>query len=360
MVSNKMAAAMYGLRSTRPLWAEVGRGLGLAPPSAPLALNRCFASSASCAPATRVMQQYKAWLDNLSPVQGAGLPSTERERENLRYGGRVPSGVGMVTQARLYAAGGKDEAKGGAGEGTASAAEAERPSRLGMIQKYGVTFMVTWGALYCAPLAGIYGALSTGLIGGADAIEVLKYLGIDRLGIDISLINPTFGNVALSYGINEVLEVVRLPVAVAVTPMVAKVLGRRREQAAGGASEDGKPLGKLALEAKANQKLEMVKQYGITFLAWWTLLWAISWGGLYVALDNGLIGGQDGMELLAQIPYVDNFVDLKQLDLGENSKEWGNLGVSFVMNELLEVGRFPVAVATTPAVAKALGLRKKQ
>jgi len=69
------------------------------------------------------------------------------------------------------------------------------------------------------------------------------------------------------------------------------------------------------------------------------------------------------MELIGQIPYLDNFVDVKQLEqadfLGENSKEWGNLGVSWVMNEVLEIGRFPLAVATTPVVARALGIKKK-
>lgn len=204
------------------------------------------------------------------------------------------------------------------GPGAEKPAAAPAPtSKLEMIQKYGVTFMMCWGALYCVPLAGIYGALSTGVIGGADAIQVLKYVGIDKLGIDITLINPTFGNVALSYGINEVLEVVRLPVAVAITPMVAKMLGRRANAAPGGGDQSAgggdKPVGKLAMEAKTNKKIEMIKQYGFTFLGWWTLLWAISWGVLYTALDNGLMGGQDGMELVAQIPYLDNFVDLSQL-----------------------------------------------
>ena len=78
-----------------------------------------------------------------------------------------------------------------------------------MVTKYGVTFLVWWGTLYCVPLAAIYAALSSGAIGGADAIQILKYVGLDKLGIDITLINPTFGNVALSYGINEALEVVR-------------------------------------------------------------------------------------------------------------------------------------------------------
>ncbi|QDZ22325.1 hypothetical protein A3770_07p48430 [Chloropicon primus] len=302
---------------------------------------------------------YEAGLGGRTVSSLLGMMEDRGNQGRIDFG----FGLGRFSPARLYTSVADKERKGaGEGEEASVSGSSEPTSKIAMIQKYGVTFMMCWGTLYAVPLAGIYGALSTGLVGGADAIQILKHAGLDKLGIDITLINPTFGNVALSYGINEVLEVVRLPLAIAVTPVVAKLLGRRAAQSSQGSGESGageKPLGKLALQAKTNQKLEMIKQYGFTFLGWWTLLWAISWGGLYVALDNGLMGGQDGIELLSKIPYVDNFVDVEKLNLGENSKEWGNLGVSFVMNELLEIGRFPIAVATTPVVAKALGLRKK-
>ena len=104
----------------------------------------------------------------------------------------------------------------------------------------------------------------------------------------------------------------RLPLAVATTPFVANTFRRKQDDAAAAdsASEEKKPMGKLALAAKTNQKVQMIKEYGSVFLVWWYFLWAVSWGGMYLALDNGLIGGQDGMELLAQVPYIENFIDL--------------------------------------------------
>ena len=89
-------------------------------------------------------------------------------------------------------------------------------------------------------------------------------------------------------------------------------------------------------------------------------MWAISWGGLYLALDNGLIAGQDGIALLTQIPYLDNFIDLSPESPILKHREYSNIGVSFVLNEALELGRFPVAVATTPIVTKMLGIKPNQ
>ncbi len=85
----------------------------------------------------------------------------------------------------------------------------EKESKASMVTRYGVTFMLWWGTLYAVPLAAIYAALSTGAMGGADAIMLLKHVGLDKIGIDITTINPTFGNLALSYGINEALEIGR-------------------------------------------------------------------------------------------------------------------------------------------------------
>mmetsp|Transcript_40026 Transcript_40026/g.85497 ORF Transcript_40026/g.85497 Transcript_40026/m.85497 type:complete len:408 (+) Transcript_40026:15-1238(+) len=250
-------------------------------------------------------------------------------------------------------------------EGAAPPPPPEKESRASMVTRYGVTFMLWWGALYAVPLAGIYAALSTGAIGGADAIQILKHVGLDKVGIDITTINPTFGNLALSYGINEALEIARLPIAVATTPLVAKVFGKKPKSAAaaaegssGGDDGDGKPVGKLAMEAKTNKKMEMIKQYGLLFLAWWTVLWGGVWAGLYVALDQGAFGGASGMDIISQVPYVEHLIDLKEAE-GYLSGTYGNVGVSFVLTEILSVAIFPVSMATTPAVARLLGWKKK-
>ncbi len=106
----------------------------------------------------------------------------------------------------------------------------------------------------------------------------------------------------------------------ATTPLVAKVFGKKPQDAAAagagvnGGDGAGKPMGKLAMEAKANRKIEMIKQYGLLFLAWWTVLWGATWAGLYVALDQGLFGGADGMDIISQVPYVEHLIDLKQAE----------------------------------------------
>lgn len=250
--------------------------------------------------------------------------------------------------------------------------------------KYGATFIGCYATLYAIPLGVIYGSLSTGILGGADAIQLLKPI-LDKLAIDPSSLNSTYSNMGLSLAVNECLEIVRTPLALGLTPMVAKSLGKKftaEEEsvatAAAAASSGGsgggplgeggdgegkkkKKMGKLAMESKMNSKVEMFKKYGITFFLWWTGLWAVSWAGLYLALDNGLMGGQDGIAFLLQIPYLEHFIDLNDSTFTSilENRELSNIGVSFVMNEVLELGRFPLAVATTPLVAKAIGVKAK-
>ncbi len=42
------------------------------------------------------------------------------------------------------------------------------------------------------------------------------------------------------------------------------------------------------------------------------------------------------------------------------SGTYGNVGLSFVLTEVLSVAIFPVSMATTPAVARLLGWKKKE
>lgn len=289
-------------------------------------------------------------------------------------------GVAQTSSRRGFSSRGESEGlkKEGSKQGTG---EGEKLNRSGAAMKYGATFIGCYATLYAIPLGMIYGSLSTGLLGGADAIQLLKPV-LDKLAIDPSSLNSTYSNMGLSLAMNECLEIVRTPLALALTPMVAKSLGRKTLESAenvpataattgGRAGGDGdgpskeggdKPkMGKLAMEAKMNSKIEMFKRYGITFFLWWTGLWAASWAGLYLALDNGLMGGQDGIAFLLQIPYLEHFIDVNDSSYSAilENRELSNIGVSFIMNEVLELGRFPIAVATTPLVAKALGVKPK-
>jgi hypothetical protein len=80
---------------------------------------------------------------------------------------------------------------------------------------------VWWTTLYGTSGFTIYWLLQNGYIGGGDAIDLIRSLGLESY-VDIEKLNPTYGNIALAVVINEFLEVVRLPICIATTPMIKR------------------------------------------------------------------------------------------------------------------------------------------
>ena len=97
---------------------------------------------------------------------------------------------------------------------------------MGLFQQYGKPFIVWWATLYGLTGVGIYVAIENGVIGGGDAIDWIKYAGLDQY-VHVDRLNPAYGNIAAAFVINEACEVIRIPFAAATTAIVAKAWRRR-------------------------------------------------------------------------------------------------------------------------------------
>lgn len=94
-----------------------------------------------------------------------------------------------------------------------------------LIAQYGVPFLIWWTAVWAGTGVGFYVAFDSGVIAGADAIQFVMDMGLDRF-VDVASINPTYGNVALAAVLNELIEPVRFPFCVATLPIVKRVFAK--------------------------------------------------------------------------------------------------------------------------------------
>ncbi|RLN68843.1 hypothetical protein BBJ28_00002724 [Nothophytophthora sp. Chile5] len=97
---------------------------------------------------------------------------------------------------------------------------------------------------------------------------------------------------------------------------------------------------------KPNKFLGTLQQYGMPFLFWWTGLYFASGLAIYGALDFGLISGASVIDFIMQLG-LDKFVDPQRLD-----PTYGNIAIAIIVNECLEVVRFPITLATLPYVKR--------
>merc|ERR1712146_409503 len=82
------------------------------------------------------------------------------------------------------------------------------------------------------------------------------------------------------------------------------------------------------------------KKYGPTFLIYWNTLYFGGWGILFCALEVKAFGSIDAIDLAYKI-------NLHQLyDVSTISPSTANAVVSMIMNEVLEVIRFPFVLYT--------------
>lgn len=101
---------------------------------------------------------------------------------------------------------------------------------MAVISQFGMPFLVWWTTLYVGTGAALYVAFDTGIIAGADAIKFIMDMGLDRF-IDVNTINPTYGNIALAALLNEFLEPLRFPFALATIPAVKRVFSKKTPEA---------------------------------------------------------------------------------------------------------------------------------
>ncbi|KAL3674440.1 hypothetical protein V7S43_000391 [Phytophthora oleae] len=103
---------------------------------------------------------------------------------------------------------------------------------------------------------------------------------------------------------------------------------------------------KAEVAKKPGKFMGTLQQYGLPFLVWWTSLYFASGLSLYVALDTGLVSGASIIDFIMQIG-LDKFIDPARLD-----PTYGNIAIAVIVNECLEVIRFPITLATLPYVKR--------
>ncbi|TMW55923.1 hypothetical protein Poli38472_008571 [Pythium oligandrum] len=101
-----------------------------------------------------------------------------------------------------------------------------KPGLMGTIKQYGAPFLVWWTGLYFATGVGFYYAFDLGLLDGAQVIDFIMNIGLDRL-IDPARLDPKHGNLALAIIVNEAVEPLRFPLALATIPYVKKAFSRK-------------------------------------------------------------------------------------------------------------------------------------
>ena len=114
----------------------------------------------------------------------------------------------------------------------------EKPSRWqrikSMFKEHGPVFVAYYVTTWTAGAAVCYGGIT---IAGIDGIALLKYLTVDEMllqhtRIDISGWSPALINGLIALELNELLEYVRLPVVIATTPTLSRMLAPYRRGAA--------------------------------------------------------------------------------------------------------------------------------
>ena len=99
-----------------------------------------------------------------------------------------------------------------------------------MFKEHGPVFVAYYVTTWTAGAAVCYGGIT---IAGIDGIALLKYLTVDEMllqhtRIDISGWSPALINGLIALELNELLEYVRLPVVIATTPTLSRMLAPYR------------------------------------------------------------------------------------------------------------------------------------
>ncbi|CBJ25672.1 conserved unknown protein [Ectocarpus siliculosus] len=120
--------------------------------------------------------------------------------------------------------GNKEDADGEAGAATTTAKD--------LLKQYGSAYLITSISLSLVSFGICYVAVSNG-------VDMASLLG--KVGIETSASAETTGTVAVAYAIHKAASPIRFPPTVALTPAVAKFLGKGdgEETAAAAAGEEG-------------------------------------------------------------------------------------------------------------------------
>ncbi|EWM22294.1 hypothetical protein Naga_100933g1, partial [Nannochloropsis gaditana] len=87
------------------------------------------------------------------------------------------------------------------------------PSWGELVRIHGPPFLVWWGTLWVLGAGGLFLGFEHHLFGAdVDALTLARAWGVDKV-VDLSGVPPSLGNMGVAIACNEVLEVVRFPLA---------------------------------------------------------------------------------------------------------------------------------------------------
>ena len=88
-----------------------------------------------------------------------------------------------------------------------------------MWTEYRYVFLAYYATVWAVPIVPIWAGLESF---GLDGVSLLLWLGVDSIYAGVSDWNPSIVNFFIATEINEMFEIVRLPVVISTTPRVAK------------------------------------------------------------------------------------------------------------------------------------------
>lgn len=94
-----------------------------------------------------------------------------------------------------------------------------------LLSEYGLPFALWYGVLWAGGIGGLYGAVQLGYIGWDDAKESLNSLGMGQF-YDLDQVDPKTGSFVVAFLLNEFLEPIRLPLAIATIKPLVKLMKR--------------------------------------------------------------------------------------------------------------------------------------
>mmetsp|Transcript_39077 Transcript_39077/g.98229 ORF Transcript_39077/g.98229 Transcript_39077/m.98229 type:complete len:334 (+) Transcript_39077:223-1224(+) len=191
------------------------------------------------------------------------------------------------------------------------------------IKELGLPFTLWWTGSWLITGFAVYGVISSGIVGGADAIDLLRAVGVGRI-VDLDNIDPGMGNLAVTIVINEALEVVRLPFVLATTPYVARLI------------------------PKGFSLTDLILVHGVPFLVLWSGSWALSGAAIWGVLESGALSAEGAIGLLRAVPGMEQLADLD----GVNPAVDSSACVVLAINKCLEVVRLPLCVVLAPRWAR--------
>mmetsp|Transcript_23092 Transcript_23092/g.68034 ORF Transcript_23092/g.68034 Transcript_23092/m.68034 type:complete len:159 (-) Transcript_23092:190-666(-) len=90
-----------------------------------------------------------------------------------------------------------------------------------LVKEYGAIGVATHFSVYFTTLGGLFLGVDNGVFAAGDALETLKYMGVDNI-INLDKLNPTASNFAVAWILAKFTEPLRLPVTLWLTPRIAQ------------------------------------------------------------------------------------------------------------------------------------------